>query len=242
VDEIRATHGEPVSMTIRAGEIVGVYGVMGCGREALLRLVAGTMRTAGGRMRLDAAVYAPLSPRAALSRGVVYLCADRKDGGVFPNLSLRENYTICALPTWLRGWLVRQQAERMLAEAGFRRLKVHFSDMEQPITALSGGNQQKILFGRAAEARPRLFVLEDPTAGIDVGAKQDLYRTITEAASSGAGCLWASSDIVETLSLCDRVYAMHDGRIVAELIDPELDDEPALMSHVLGMSKEAVHG
>jgi ribose transport system ATP-binding protein len=242
VDEIRATHGKPVSMTIRAGEIVGVYGVMGCGREALLRLVAGTMRTAGGRMRLDAAVYAPLSPRAALSRGVVYLCADRKDGGVFPNLSLRENYTICALPTWLRGCLVRPQAERMLAEVGFRRLKVHFSDMEQPITALSGGNQQKILFGRAAEARPRLFVLEDPTAGIDVGAKQDLYRTITEAASSGAGCLWASSDIVETLSLCDRVYAMHGGRIVAELVDPELHDEPVLMSHVLGMSKEAVHG
>jgi len=252
IDDLRTGESEPISLTIRAGEVVGVYGVMGCGREALLRQVAGTMRSTSGSMRLGAAGYAPQSPRAALLRGVVYLCADRKEGGIFPNLSLRENYTTCALPTRWRGWFVRRRAERQLTLRGFKRLKVNFADIDQPITALSGGNQQKILFGRAAEARPTLFVLEDPTAGIDVGAKQDLYREITAATDAGAGCLWASSDIVETLSLCDRVYAMHGGRIVAELIDPDLDDEPALMSHVLGISnpgisnpgisKEGLHG
>lgn len=242
VDELCTGDSGPWSLTIRAGEVVGVYGVMGCGREALLRLVAGTEQAAGGHMRLGAAGYTPTSPRAALARGVVYVCADRKEGGIFPNLSLRENYTMCALPTWLGGWFVRSRAERSVAEDGFKRLKVNFSDLDQPITSLSGGNQQKILFGRAAQARPRLFVLEDPTAGIDVGAKQDLYREITAATNAGAGCLWASSDIVETLSLCDRVYAMHGGRIVAELVDPTLDDEPALMSHVLGISKEVLHG
>jgi ribose transport system ATP-binding protein len=114
-------------------------------------------------------------------------------------------------------------------------------DVEQPIASLSGGNQQKILFGRAVEVRPKLLVLEDATAGIDIGAKQDIYQQIADAGATGAAFIWASSDIVETLSLCDRVYAMHGGRIVAELIDPQLDDETRLMSHVLGISPEALN-
>jgi ABC-type sugar transport system ATPase subunit len=140
-----------------------------------------------------------------------------------------------------RGWFIRARTEQALATAGLQRLRVHYMDVEQPIASLSGGNQQKILFGRAVEAGPKLLILEDATAGIDIGAKQDIYQQIAAAGATGAAFIWASSDIVETLSLCDRVYAMHGGRIVAELIDPQLDDETRLMSHVLGISPEALN-
>jgi ribose transport system ATP-binding protein len=233
-----ATSGRPsLSMRVFAGEVVGIYGVMGCGREELLRALVGLARPSRGRIGLGGIRYQPRTPRAALSKGVAYLCSDRKEGGIFPNLSLRENYTMSAADR-MSGWLIRTRTEKAAAAAGLKRLGVSFADVEQPIATLSGGNQQKILFGRAVEARPKLLILEDATAGIDVGAKQDIYRQITATAAAGAACIWASSDIVETLSLCDRVYAMHDGRIVAELVDPQLDDETRLMGHVLGISPE----
>jgi ribose transport system ATP-binding protein len=228
-------------MRVFAGEVVGIYGVMGCGREELLRTLIGLARPLRGRIGLRGIHYQPRTPRAALSKGVAYLCGDRKEGGIFPNLSLRENYTMSAVHTVSKGWIIRERTEKALATAGLQRLKVHFTDVEQPIACLSGGNQQKILFGRATEARPKLLILEDATAGIDVGAKQDLYRQIATASAGGAAFIWASSDIVETLSLCNRVYAMHGGRIVAELVDPQLDDETKLMSHVLGIPREALN-
>ena len=228
-----------LSMQVFAGEVVGIYGVMGCGRDELLRALTGLARPLRGCIRLQGIPYKPRSPRAALRRGVAYLCGDRITGGIFPNLSLRENYTISSLDKVSKGPLIRRRTESEVAGAGLDKLNVRYVDAEQPIDSLSGGNQQKILFGRAVEARPKLLILEDPTAGIDVGAKQDLYGQITAAGAVGTASIWASSDIVETLSLCDRVYAMYDGRIVAELIDPQLSDETKLMRHVLGISLEA---
>jgi ribose transport system ATP-binding protein len=105
---------------------------------------------------------------------------------------------------------------------------------EDSILALSGGNQQKVVFGRALMSRPKLLVLEDPTAGIDVGAKQDLYRVIRDRARDGMAFLWMSSDITETLTLCDRVYAMYDGVIVSEIVAPTMADEEHLLAAVLG--------
>jgi ribose transport system ATP-binding protein len=230
-----------LSMRVFAGEVVGIYGVMGCGREELLRVLIGLAQPLRGRIALHGVHYKPRTPRAALSKGVAYLCGDRKEGGIFPNLSLRENYTMSAVHKVSKGWLIRARTEQTLATAGLQRLKVHYTNVEQPIASLSGGNQQKILFGRAVEVRPKLLILEDATAGIDIGAKQDIYQQIADAGATGAAFIWASSDIVETLSLCDRVYAMHGGRIVAELVDPQLDDETKLMSHVLGISPEALN-
>jgi ribose transport system ATP-binding protein len=241
VEEVETPSCASLSMRVFAGEVVGIYGVMGCGREELLRVLVGLAQPVRGRIGLHGIPYKPHTPRAALSKGVGYLCSDRKEGGIFPNLSLRENYSVSAVHKVSKGWLISPRAEKALATAGLQRLKVHYADVEQPIASLSGGNQQKILFGRAVEAEPQLLILEDATAGIDVGAKQDLYQQIAAAASAGAAFIWASSDIVETLSLCDRVYAMHGGRIVAELIDPQLDDETRLMSHVLGISPQALN-
>ena len=118
--------------------------------------------------------------------------------------------------------------------AHLAKLGVRFGSAELPITSLSGGNQQKVLFGRATGAGPRLLVLEDPTAGIDMGAKLELYEQIKAWAADGMSFLWLSSDLVETLMLCHRAYAMYDGRIVDEFINPTLDDEEAILAGVLG--------
>ena len=242
IENLRTANCGSISMRIVPGEIVGIYGVMGCGRDEVLRTVAGLVSPLGGRMSLQGIGYAPRSPRAALSQGVAYLNGDRKEGGILPNLSLRANYTLSSVRQMAPAGFIDATAEKAFARSGLQRLRVHFADVEQPIVSLSGGNQQKILFGRALETKPVLLVLEDAAAGIDTGARQDVYRLIAETASSGTAFLWASSDIIETLSICDRVYAMHGGKIVAELLHPKAQDESKLMSHVLGVSQEATNG
>jgi ribose transport system ATP-binding protein len=223
-----------LSMRVYSGEIVGIYGVIGCGREDLLRALVGLVPPSSGRIVVDGRPYTARTPGEALAQGVAYLCADRKDGGILANRPLRENLTISTLPQVARWGVIDAHAEKTVADSALRQQRVRYGDAEQPISTLSGGNQQKVLFGRAMEAKPRLMILEDPTAGIDVHSKQDIYQQIHDAARRGASFVWASSDIVETLSLCDRVYAMHGGRIVAEMIEPRLDDEKLLLGHVLG--------
>lgn len=242
LEDVRTPSCRSISMQVFRGEVVGIYGVMGCGRDEVLRTVAGLMASRGGVMRLKGFRYAPSSPRAALASSVAYLNGDRKEGGILPNLSVRENYTLSSVRRIARAGFINAAAERALTWSGLQRLRVAFDDMEQHMALLSGGNQQKILFGRASETKPDLLILEDATAGIDVGARRDLYRHIEDATAAGSAFIWASSDIVETLSICDRVYAMHGGRIVAELLHPRLEDESKLMSHVLGASHEALYG
>lgn len=138
-----------------------------------------------------------------------------------------------------RAGVIQQQRERTTAVGQLEALRVKFGSAEHAITTLSGGNQQKVLFGRALAARPKLLVLEDPTAGIDIGAKQDLYDTIRGHRADGMSFLWMSSDLTETLTLCDRVYAMYDGRIVSEIAPPTMADEELLLAAVLGRGRAA---
>jgi ribose transport system ATP-binding protein len=225
-----------VSLHVGAGEIVGLYGVVGCGREEVGRALVGLHPLRGGRVTLGGEGYAVRNPADALARGVGFLPSDRKQEGVLPNRPIRENLTLASLRALVRGGLLRQQAEQLAAAEQLRALSVKYASAEDLITTLSGGNQQKVLFGRTLAARPKLLVLEDPTAGIDVGAKQDLYRSIRSHAEDGMGFLWMSSDLAETLRLCDRVYAMYAGRIVMEIVAPSLDDEERLLAAVLGRS------
>ena len=129
---------------------------------------------------------------------------------------------------------LRQRLEQQQTAHDLAALAVKHAGANQPITTLSGGNQQKVLFGRALRANPRLLVLEDPTAGIDLSAKYDLYEQIRQCVAKGTSVLWISSEITETLTLCHRVYAMYRGRIVAEIVSPSLADEDRLLAAVLG--------
>ena len=229
----------PVSLHVERGEIVGLYGVVGCGREALARALAGLSPPVSGAVALSGRRVALRSPAQALRRGIGFLPSDRGENGILPNRSIRENLNLCRLSAYAKSGVISGTRERENTERSLRELGVKYASAELPITTLSGGNQQKVLFGRAFAAAPQLLILEDPTAGIDAGAKLDLYEQIRGRAAAGMGFLWLSSDVTETLTLCDRIYAMYGGRIVDELVAPTLADEDRLISAVLGKGKQA---
>jgi ribose transport system ATP-binding protein len=234
VTGLRTTSCTKVSFQIGKGEIVGLYGVVGCGREEIGRALVGLYPVLAGQIRLAGVSYAAGDPAHALDCGVGFMPSDRKQEGILPNRPIRENLTLSNLRALTLGGLVRERIEREEATTQLGALGVKYVSAEHLITTLSGGNQQKVLFGRALLARPKLLVLEDPTAGIDVGAKQDLYESIRRQARDGMAFLWMSSDLTETLTLCDRVYAMYNGCIVAEIVGPSLADEEQLLAAVLG--------
>lgn len=222
------------SLNVGPGEIVGLYGVVGCGREDLARAVVGIARPLRGRLVWRGRDFRPRSPTGARKAGIGYLPADRKEAGVLAVRPVRENLNLANLAAFAWAGVIAPARERPPTLARLAELGVRFRSSEDPIAALSGGNQQKVLFGRAVGPAPALIVMEDPTAGVDMGAKLELYRHIRRWAEDGFGFLWLSSDLVETLSLCHRVYAMYAGRTVAEFTDPSLADENALLAAVLG--------
>jgi ABC-type sugar transport system ATPase subunit len=241
VSGFRSTICDDVSLHVDPGEIVGLYGVVGCGREEIGRALVGLHQPKGGEVALSGRRVRFRSPAQALANGVGFLPSDRKQDGLLPNRSIRENLMLSRLDSLARGGFVRRKNEEALSTADLGSLRVKYASAEDLIVSLSGGNQQKVLFGRALGAAPDLFILEDPTAGIDIGSKYDLYEHIRRSAEKGTGLLWLSSDLIETLTLCHRIYAMYGGRITAEIISPTLADEERLLTAVLGRSQEAAH-
>jgi ribose transport system ATP-binding protein len=241
VSDLRTFRSRDVSFHIDDGEIVGIYGVVGCGREDLSRALVGLHPVLGGTVKLSGQTYQARDPAHALASGIGFLPSDRKQEGILPGRSIRENLMLSNLRPMARGGVIHAKRERTIAAEQLKALGVKFASAEHAITTLSGGNQQKVLFGRALAARPKLLVLEDPTAGIDIGAKQDLYRIIRDHRANGMSFLWISSDLTETLTMCDRIYAMYDGRIVSEIAAPTMADEEHLLAVVLGRSGAAQH-
>ncbi|MBP2293246.1 sugar ABC transporter ATP-binding protein [Azospirillum rugosum] len=225
-------HG--IDLTLRRGEVVGVYGVVGSGREGLARALMGISKATQGRMTLDGRPYQPGSPAQATALGIGYLAIDRKEQGILPERPIRENLTLASIVRNARFGIVSHRRERDHAEQSLRALRVRYGSMDDPITSLSGGNQQKVLFGRALGRQPKLLVMEEPTAGIDVGAKLDLHESIRSLAAKGYSFLVISSDLPETLMLCDRVYTIYRGRLTDEIHHPCLEDEERVLASVLG--------
>ena len=230
-----ATGCKDVNFTVAYGEIVGIYGVIGCGRENVGRVLVGVERRKTGDIMLGGRRFNPRHPAHARKLGVGYLPMDRKEKGILPSRSIRENLNLSnlhALST--SGIFVASGRERMQTSAGLKELLVRYRSPEDLIVNLSGGNQQKVLLGRAVRGRPQLLILEDPTAGIDVGAKRDIHKLSRQLADEGLSILVFSSDLVETLTLCDRIYAMYSGGITDHTAAPTLSDEGRVLSAVLG--------
>jgi ribose transport system ATP-binding protein len=224
-----------VDLAVRRGEIVGVYGVVGCGRESLGRVLVGIEPPMSGEIDLDGKAYRPRHPAQARQLGISYLPMDRKEKGILANRPIRENLNLMDLKRFVSTCgLISLDQERKLSAKRLGDLLVRYDSQEKPITTLSGGNQQKVLFGRAIAGIPKLVVMEDPTAGIDVGAKSDLYRLMLGLRDRGVSFLVFSSDLLETLKICDRAYSMYAGRTVREYREPSLDDEPQVLSDILG--------
>nr|WP_284200368.1 sugar ABC transporter ATP-binding protein [Alicyclobacillus sacchari] len=216
---------KPISLTVRTGEIVGIGGMMGAGRTEVARAIAGIDRLLGGTMRLKGQSVQFRSPREALEHGVALVTEDRKDDGLILPFAVRLNLALPTLAERQRLGFVEQQRERAFAEEWIRRLSIRVQDADQPVVNLSGGNQQKVVFAKWLAQDPQLLVLDEPTRGVDVGAKHDIYQLMNEMKARGKGILMISSDLPELLGMSDRVYVMRDGAVVGQLMGSNMDQE-----------------
>jgi ABC-type sugar transport system ATPase subunit len=207
------------------GEIMGVAGLVGSGRSEIGRALFGMSPVTGGSILLDTGEYRPRSVREALRRRLVLVPEDRRRDGLHMRMSVRENVTLAARRLYARmGWIDRREETRVALEE-LERVRADFVDEEFPVEALSGGNQQKVLVGKWLLTRPRVCFLDDPTRGIDVGAKEDIYSLIAELAEEGVGIVWVSSELPELIANTHRIMVLHEGRIQGILYSEEATQE-----------------
>ncbi len=218
-----------ISFTVRRGEIVGLAGLMGAGRsDLLLALVGAVERGVSGRLRLDGRDYVPLSPAEARDAGLVMLPEERKAQGILPRQSVRTNTTVSALDEVSRlGWIDRPR-ERETAARVLRATGVRAASDTVPIETLSGGNQQKVLLARAMFASPKVLLLDEPTRGIDLAAKAELYQELRRLSDAGYGIVLASSELSELLTQCHRILVLRNGRHVASFDHGDATEEGIL--------------
>lgn len=216
---------EDVSFALRRGEILGVAGLMGAGRSEVMRAVAGIDRPTAGRVLLGDRAIPTGNARAAIASGIVMVPEDRRGQGLLTGRPVRENLSVAVLRSLTSFGLIRGSAERDLADRLIDELEVRTPHREQSINYLSGGNQQKVVLGRWLATEPQVLILDEPTRGIDVGAKAEIYRLMGRLVAQGKGIILVSSDLPEVLGLADRVLVMHQGRVAAELSREEATQE-----------------
>jgi rhamnose transport system ATP-binding protein len=206
-----------VSFTVRSGEIVGFAGLVGAGRTEVARVLFGIDRRDAGEIRLGGRSVAFASPSAAMTAGIAYVPEDRHQDGLVLDFTIAQNVTLPILPRLFPRLLVRAATERAVATEQTREFQVRMTGVEQLVGALSGGNQQKVVLAKWLASKPRVLILDEPTRGIDIGAKVEVHRIISELAASGLGIVLISSDLPEVLAMSDRIVVMHEGRISAEI-------------------------
>ena len=227
----------PFDLTIRAGEVVGLAGLLGSGRTETARLLFGIDRAEAGRMEIDGKLVTLTSPRGAIGRRFGFCPEDRKTQAVIPDLSVRENIVLAlqASKGWLRKISTQQQQE--LAENYIKALGIATSDAEQPIKLLSGGNQQKAILARWLASHPRFLILDEPTRGIDIGAKAEIEKLIARLCSEGMAILFISSELEEVVRDSHRVVVLRDRKKVCELTGDQID-LPSIMQAIAARADE----
>jgi ribose transport system ATP-binding protein len=213
------------SLEVRAGEIVGLAGLLGSGRSEIARAVFGAERADKGAMEFNGTPFTPKAPANAIAAGIGYCSEDRKFDGIVPDLSVRENLTLALLPLLARTGVVDENEQAKVVEKFVQRLGIKCASVDQPIRELSGGNQQKVLLARWLCLNPRLLILDEPTRGIDVGAKAEIQSLIAQLAVDGLGVLMISSEMEEVVEGSDRVFVLREGRTVAEFSGEKIDEE-----------------
>ncbi len=211
-----------VSVTVLAGEVVGVAGITGSGREHLVPLITGQIPSTDGDLVINGHDIAPYAPRAMIQAGGAFVTADRARLGNLPMMSVTANTTICDVKRNARRRRLLHPRERVEAKEWIERLGTKTSAAEAPISTLSGGNQQKVLFARGLRLVPQVIVLDEPTRGIDVGAKEEIHSIIDNAAAGGSAVLVASTDTDELVRVSHRVIILRQGRIAAELVGSDV--------------------
>jgi ribose transport system ATP-binding protein len=232
-------HFQNVSFSVAAGEIVGLGGIQGNGQREIARALYGLL-PATGQVRLNESRTTLSSPGHAIQSGIVYVPADRRGEGLFIAHSIRENIAVPHLSAWSNFGVMSNGKEALAVRETINRLKIRTPSSEQPVGFLSGGNQQKVVFGRWLLAQPELYIFEEPTVGVDVGTKLELYRVIRRLADEGAAVLVLSSDLIELIGVCDRILVVAHGSIVDSVPATEATEERIIGSAVRKRLEHAV--
>lgn len=220
---------QPVTLDVRAGEIVGLFGLAGAGRSELLHAIYGAAKTRSGSVNVVGEPANINAPPQAIRKGVMLCPEDRKNDGIFALRSVAENINISARRRYSRlGFWINDKAESENAQSQVNRLSVRTPSLQQPIGLLSGGNQQKAILGRWLSENVRVLMLDEPTRGVDVGAKREIYEIIYELAEQGVGVLLVSSELPEVLGVCDRILVMREGAIAGELKRNEATEDKVI--------------
>ena len=225
----RAWRLQDVSFSLRCGEVLGIAGLMGAGRTELLECLFGASPDPPqGRIVLEGREVAFSHPSEAMRQGIALVTEDRKRLGLFDHMSVRDNITICSLDEATRGGLVSGRAERSMAEEWIALLDVKTDGTEAGVLSLSGGNQQKCVIARSLRTNPKVLLLDDPTRGVDVGAKAELYKVIDRLCGEGLGIIVTSSELPELITLCDRVLVLCEGRLTGRLEGDEITEQAVM--------------
>ncbi|WP_416358142.1 sugar ABC transporter ATP-binding protein [Aureimonas phyllosphaerae] len=228
-----------VDLDLRAGEILGVAGLVGSGRTELARAIFGADRRAAGEIRLDGRPIAPAAPSDAIALGIGLVPEDRKHQAIFPALGIQPNFSVASLKTYARalGFMAEGRERRDLAD--YRKmLNIRMAGPDQLIAGLSGGNQQKVILARWLARDPKVLIVDEPTRGVDVGAKAEVHQILVGLAARGIAVLVISSELPEILAVSDRIVTMREGRITGEMPASEASEESLMALMALGTRTE----
>ncbi len=219
-----------VSFTVRAGEILGLAGLVGAGRTEIARVLFGIEPRTSGEVLLEGRPVTFRSPAEALRAGIAYVPEDRHQDGLILDFSIANNITLPILPRLFPRLFLRSREEDEVATRFSERLRVRATGVGQAVSALSGGNQQKVVIAKWLATQPRVLILDEPTRGVDIGAKVEVHRIVSELAATGLAIIMISSDLPEVLAMSDRILVLHEGRIAAEIARADASEERVMFA------------
>lgn len=237
VEVINLNYGAAVknlSFSVNAGELVGLVGAVGAGKSEVLQLLFGAKHPDSGEILIGSENKFIRKPADALKAEIAYVPENRSDEGLVLDFSVRENLTLVSLSSFSQLGFIKRKKEQEKASELIKRLQIKTPDSNTSVKSLSGGNQQKVVLGKWLAGEQKVFLLDEVTAGIDIGAKFEIYEFVGDLAESGAAIILATSDIQEAMGLCDRLLIMHRGTIVSELIPEKTSREEVLMNMMGG--------
>ena len=221
-----------VSFTLHAGEILGLYGLMGAGCEEILQCIFGATPIEAGEIRIEGQPIAIRNPRVAVASGMAYVPSERKTEGLVLSQSVKDNITLSSIDKFQKPLRMDTRAEAEQAQAWAEQLSVKTPTLETPVESLSGGNQQKVILAKWMMTHPKILLLNEPTKGIDVGAKVEIYKLIEQFCRDGLGVIMLSSEMAEVMYTANRILVVHDGRITGEYTREEVTQDKIMRSAI----------
>jgi ABC-type sugar transport system ATPase subunit len=225
---------ENVSFSVKEGEILGIYGLMGAGRTELLESMMGVYEKAEGEVWLEGTRLDKLNTKKRIQKGLVLIPEERQREGLFLNLSVEQNLTMASILRYVKGFHILKQLEDQRVDEMIKEMAIKVSSPQISINALSGGNQQKVVIGKGLLTKPKVLLMDEPTRGIDVGAKSDVFEIMNSMAKGKFGVVFVSSELEEIFSMSDRILVLSKGKITGEFNRSEATEEKIRKASEIG--------